>query len=266
MIEINSTVGTAGVLALSAAAFVSIHRARKARARRQASTRLPDLPEFPFGLDMAPVEVVPAQRLELSPAPFAALDSEPVEPLLLTRATPADPAAGDAVRPTVTVRRVAPAGKAKSPRPIAAVVGASAPALPPEVAEILSLVETMQWGRALAAVQNQAAEGADLAAMAAAVEAPALERLRALPESEPAAALAGYRVLAALCPANGVYADKVAQAQAALEGRRATLIGRLTRDEDRWEPGTVWFNHPYNPAFDDVRLPLWLYIGQKAGL
>ena len=76
MIEINATVGAAGVLALSAAALVSVHRVRKARARRQASTRLPDLPQFPFGLDVAPVEVVPALRLETGPAPFVALDPD----------------------------------------------------------------------------------------------------------------------------------------------------------------------------------------------
>ena len=46
MIEINATVGAAGVLALSAAALVSVHRVRKARARRHASTRLPDLPQL----------------------------------------------------------------------------------------------------------------------------------------------------------------------------------------------------------------------------
>ena len=263
MIEINSAVGTAGVIALSAAAFVSVHRVRKSRARKQAATRLPDLPDFPFGLEVTPVEVVPAQRLELSPAPFAALDSESVAPLVLARAPLTEPAASDAARSTVKVRRVAPAGKAKSPRPVAAVVEASAPALPQEVAELLSLVETMQWDSALSCVQRHAGEGADLATMAAAVEATALERLRALPESEPGAGLAGYRVLAALCPANEAYADKVAQAQAALEGRRSALLDRLTRDEDRWEPGTTWFNHPYNPAFDDVRLPLWLYIGRK---
>ena len=262
MIEINSAVGTAGVIALSAAAFISVHRVRKARTRKQA-TRLPDLPDFPFSLDVSPVEVLPAQRLELSPAPFVALAPEPLAPLVLTRSSLTEPATSDSARSTVTVRRVAPAGKAKSPRPVAAVVEASAPALPQEVAELISLVETMQWERALSCVQRHAGEGADLATMAAAVEAVALERLRALPESEAAAGLAGYRVLAALCPANEAYADKVAQAQSALDGRRSALLGRLTRDEDRWEPGTTWFNHPYNPAFDDVRLPLWLYIGRK---
>ncbi|EYD73991.1 hypothetical protein Rumeso_04460 [Rubellimicrobium mesophilum DSM 19309] len=265
MIEISATVGTvgtAGVIALSAAAVVSVHRVRRARARSRSTTRLPDLPAFPFSLDVAPVEVVPAQRLEVGPAPLAAIEPEPCAPLLLTHAALAESA--EALRPTVKVRRVAPAGKSSRPRPVAAVVEASsASLLPQEALDLLSLIETMQWERALNLVQRYAVVGANLTDLIGAVETPALERLRALPESESAAMLAGYSVLAALCPTNEAYAERVAQAKAALDGRRALLLDRLTRDEDRWEPGTVWFNHPYNPAFDDVRLPIWLYIGRK---
>lgn len=265
MLELNAAVaGTAGVIALSAAAAFSIHRVRRSRVTRRVGTRLPDLPDFTVGLDIAPVEVLPAQRMEHGPAPLVALGAEPVAPLVLTRSAPA-PAPAEAAASTVKVRRVAPAAKPRTPRPVAPVVHeAAAPAVPAEEKpELLSLIETMQWGSALALVQARIAEGADLAPLAALAESVALERLRALPETEARAALAGYRVLAALCPANEAYADKVSQAQEALDGRQALLLGRLTRDEDRWEPGTVWFNHPYNPAFDDVRRPIWLYIGRK---
>lgn len=264
MIEIDSTIGTAGVIALSAAALVSAHRVRRSRARTRVATRLPDLPNFPMGLEVAPTEVVPAQRLEVGPAPFAALRAEPLAPLVLTRATRAEPALPEGPRPTVKVRRVVPAGKAKSARPAAPMVlEAASPTLAQQGAELLSLIETMQWDSALAWVQGRVSEGADLPSLAQVAETAALERLRAIPDSEAGAALAGYRVLSALCPGNPAYAEKVAQAQGALDGRRAALLSRLTRDEDRWEPGTVWFNHPYNPAFDDVRLPIWLYIGRK---
>jgi hypothetical protein len=265
MIELNVAVaGTAGVIALSAAAVVSVHRVRRSRAARRAATRLPELPDFALGLDIAPVQVLPAQRMEVSPVAFAALSPEPVAPLVLTRSATPAPAQADGTASTVKVRRVAPAAKSRTPRPVAPVVHeAAAPVQSEEKSELLSLIETMQWDSALALVQGRAAEGADLAALAALAETVALERLRALPETESRAALAGYRVLAALCPANEVYADKVSQAQGALEGRLTMLLGRLTRDEDRWEPGTVWYNHPYNPAFDDVRQPIWLYIGRK---
>ncbi|HVG47321.1 MAG TPA: hypothetical protein VM899_04185, partial [Rubellimicrobium sp.] len=264
MLELNAAVaGTAGVIALSAAAALSIHRVRRSRAARRTGTRLPDLPDFTVGLDIAPVEVLPAQRMELGPAPFAPLGGEPAAPLVLTRSTPA-PAQAEGQASTVKVRRVAPAAKPRTPRPVAPVIHeATAPVPSEEKSELLSLIETMQWDSALALVQARIAEGADLSPLAALAETAALERLRALPESESRAALAGYRVLAALCPGNEAYADKVSQAQDALDGRQALLLGRLTRDEDRWEPGTVWFNHPYNPAFDDIRRPIWLYIGRK---
>jgi hypothetical protein len=146
---------------------------------------------------------------------------------------------------------------------IAAADAAPGVILAEQKAELLSLIETMQWDRALAAVQTMLDRGAELSAFAAEAEAAALERVRALPESEAKLATAGYAVLAALAPSNETYAERIAQAKGALEGRRATLLDRLTRDEDRFEPGTTWFNHPYNPAFDDIRLPIWLYIGCK---
>jgi hypothetical protein len=264
MIELDSTVGAAGAIALSAAALVSVHRVRKrSRAARRAAIRLRELSDFPVGLDVAPLEVVPAQRMDGGSMAFAGVDPESLAPLVLTRPLVAG-TTSEAPRPTVKVRRVTPTGKSRTPRAAAPVVHeATASNAPEEKAELLSLIETMQWERALTWVRREVAEGADPAPLAAIAEAAALERLRALPESEAPAALAGYRVLAALCPANDVYAEKVALAQGTLEGRRVALLDRLTRDEDRWEPGTVWFNHPYNPAFDDLRLPIWLYIGRK---
>jgi hypothetical protein len=100
-----------------------------------------------------------------------------------------------------------------------------------------------------------------LGPIAAQAEAAALERLRTLPESDLRVGFTGYRVLAALVPANPVYAEKVEQARTALEARRTALLAGLTRDDDRSEPGTVWLNHPWNPRFDDVRRPIWLYVG-----
>ena len=262
MIQIDATVGAVGVLALSTAAFVSARHIRRSRRVKQPQVRLPDLPDLSFGLGVAPVEVLPAQRMDAAPAPFL-LDEDPVGPFVLPRTLAAEPAApADSARPVVKVRQVAPAGKARTPRPVAPVVLEAAPK-PEAKTEFLSLVETMQWDRALAWLQRHIEEGGDLQALASAAESAAVERLRALPDSELKAALAGYRVLAALVPSNEAYAEKLAQARDALDGRRGALLGRLTRDEDRWEPGTVWFNHPYNPAFDDVRLPIWLYIGRR---
>jgi hypothetical protein len=109
-----------------------------------------------------------------------------------------------------------------------------------------------------------AASGQDLGPAAGQAEAAVLERVRALPEADLRVGLSGYRVLAALSPANPLYADRVAQGHAALQARREALMAGLTRDEDRAEPGTVWLNHPWNPRFDDLRRPIWPYIGCQA--
>jgi hypothetical protein len=109
-----------------------------------------------------------------------------------------------------------------------------------------------------------AASGQELGPTAALAEAAVLERVRALPDSDLRLGLSGYRVLVALSPATPLYAERVAQGLAAIEARREALVAHLTRDEDRAEPGTVWLNHPWNPRFDDVRSPIWLYVGCRA--
>jgi hypothetical protein len=155
----------------------------------------------------------------------------------------------------VQVRRVAPTGRGRSARPTA-----TRPEHGPS--ELLSLIETMQWDRALAALGRLAP--ADLATVVVQAEAAAFERVRALPESDVCLSLKAWRVLAALAPSNATYSERVAQAEAALEARRGALLDGLTRDEDRGEPGTVWYNHPWNPRFDDERRPIWLYVGRRA--
>jgi hypothetical protein len=150
-----------------------------------------------------------------------------------------------------------PEGRARTIRP-----GASrATGTELAAAELLSLIETMQWDRALAILERLGAAGQDLGPVAAQAEAAIIERLRALPDAEPGVGFGGYQLLAALAPQNRLYGERVAQGLATLEARRAALMAGLTQDEDRSEPGTVWFNHPWNPRFDDVRLPIWLYIG-----
>jgi hypothetical protein len=139
----------------------------------------------------------------------------------------------------------------------------SAQGAEPGAAELLSLIGTMQWDRALALIGRMATPGHDLGPALATAEAAVLERVRALTDSDLRVVLSGYRVLAALFPANPLYADRVAQGLAAIEARREALMAGLTRDEDRSEPGTVWLNHPWNARFDDVRRPIWLYIGRR---
>jgi hypothetical protein len=117
----------------------------------------------------------------------------------------------------------------------------------------------MQWDRALSLIQSRALSKAPEASALA--EAAALERVRAMPDEDVGVTIGAYRVLAALAPANAAYADKLAQCQDRLEARRAVLLAGLPRDEDRFEAGTVWYNHPWNPRFDDVRRPIWPYIG-----
>lgn len=158
----------------------------------------------------------------------------------------------------VRARRVTLTHPARTPRP-----GAT-PRPAPESGpwELLSLIGTMQWDRALSVI---ARAGADLPGVAALAEAAALERVRALPDSEVRLSLGGWRVLAALSPMNRLYADRIAQASAQLEARREALLEPLTRDEDRQEPGTVWLDHPWNARFDDQRRPIWPYIGVREG-
>jgi hypothetical protein len=266
MIQLDTTaaVGVVGALAVSAAVAATVRGRRKRMARTVTRQEPQDwLKDLPMDLHLVPVEVVPAMRVESTPKPLMLQDPQPAAPLVLPFAAAE---AGEGPRSTVKVRKVAPAGKARTPRPMATIAAADAAPgviLAEQKAELLSLIETMQWDRALAAVQTMLDRGAELSAFAAEAEAAALERVRALPESEAKLATAGYAVLAALAPSNETYAERIAQAKGALEGRRATLLDRLTRDEDRFEPGTTWFNHPYNPAFDDIRLPIWLYIGCK---
>ena len=263
MIQIDTTaaVGVVGALAVSAAVAATV-RGRRRAARPAARKEHQDwLRDLPMDLHLVPVEVVPAMRVEAAPRPSIGPEAGSLVTLPFVA-----PEAGHSPQSTVKVRKVSSPAKARTPRPVAAI--AAADAAPGAVsadqkAELLSLIGTMQWDRALAAVQANLERGADLSAFAAEAEAAALERVRALPESEASLAIAGYRVLAALVHSNDFYAERVAQAKGALEDRRSTLLNRVTRDEDRFEPGTTWFNHPYNPAFDDVRLPIWLYIGCK---
>jgi hypothetical protein len=151
-------------------------------------------------------------------------------------------------------------GRARTLRPGTRRV-ATVPAAEPGVAELLSLIGTMLWDRALALLVRLAASGRDLGSAAALAEAAVLERLRALPSPDLRADLGGYQVLAVLSPANPVYADRIVQGLAAIEARREALMAGLAHDEDRAEPGTVWLNHPWNPRFNDKRRPIWLYIG-----
>ncbi|TNC73007.1 hypothetical protein [Rubellimicrobium roseum] len=263
MFQIDTAMGVAGAvsaLAASGALYGSVQIARRRKApkgRKRPEPLRPDVALLPDG----PIEIVPAQMVALKPLP---LDETVVVPFV-----PMSEPAGvvEEPRATVKVRRVAPAGgKPKAPRPIAPVALAEATTsglTEEQRAELLSLVGALQWDRALACVQGHAGRGLGLAELAAVVEGPALDRLRALPEREVRAGLGGYRLLAMLDPANADYAARVLRFQGALEDRRKDLLAQLTRDEDRFEPGTVWYNHPYNPRFDDVRLPIWLYIGCK---
>ena len=187
----------------------------------------------------------------LPPGRLAGLAPPEAEPLGFL---PAEPEVA-APRAPVRARRVTTEGRVRTIRP-------SAPRdTGPAATELLSLVGTMQWDRALAIIEAMSVSGRDLGPIALQAEVVALERLRALPGSDAGLGFGGYQVLAALAPHNPLYGERAAQGLAALEARRAALMAGLTRDEDRSEPGTVWFNHPWNPRFDDVRLPIWLYIG-----
>ncbi len=131
----------------------------------------------------------------------------------------------------------------------------------PGAGDLLALISTMQWDQALLLLNRLSARGEELGPVAAQAEVAALERLRALPEADGRVGFGACRVLAALAPSNPLYAERAEQGRTALERRRATLLATLTCDDDRSEPGTVWLNHPWNPRFDDVRRPIWLYIG-----
>lgn len=223
MIQFDATMSLAGALAASAVVYAVLRHARR-----------PDAP---------PPSDREARLGDLGIAPLGLLDTEPAE-----AASP---------RPAVRARRVSLDGRGRMAR-----VGSSrTPSAEPLGGELLSLIGTMQWDRALAILERLRAVGQDLGPVAAEAEAAAIERVRALPESDPGVGFGGYRVLAALAPRNPLYGERVAQGLAALEARRAALLAGLTRDEDRSEPGTVWFNHPWNPRFDDVRMPIWLYVG-----
>ncbi|TNC51897.1 hypothetical protein FHG66_03545 [Rubellimicrobium rubrum] len=248
MFEIGAGVGLVGAVGASAAIYASVHVARRSKAARRKADAgfLPD----------EPIEILPAQVAMLQPLVLEGA----------VRPFHAEPGPILGAPPTVKVRKVVSTGKPRTVRPVAAL--APDPAAPhlsdDQKAELLSLIGTMQWDRALAVVQGHASRGCPLASLAAVAESPTLERVRALPEKDGPLSLGGYRVLAALVPGNAGYAEKVAQKEGAAAGRRDTLLAALTRDEDRFDPGTVWYNHPYNPRFDDVRLPIWLYIGCKA--
>lgn len=228
MDHIDATVGLAGAFAASVAAYAALRRVRRA--------------------DPPPRAWRMARLGSLEAAPLGFLVEEP------------DAAAPP--RSSVRARRVTVEGRARTPRPDAARPAVAA--ADPGAGELLPLIGTMQWDRALAILEGLAAAGHDLGPVAAQAEAAAIERVRALPDSDLRVGFGGYRVLAALAPGNPLYGERVAQGMAALEARRAALMAGLTRDEDRTEPGTVWFNHPWNPRFDDVRLPIWLYVGCRA--
>lgn len=232
MNQIDATVGIAGALAVSVAVSVTVYAALR-RVQRPAAPPPPQ------------------RRARLGTLEVAALG-------LLDEA----PEPAPALHPVIRARRVTLEGRTRTPRPGAA--PAPAARCEPGAAELLSLIGTMQWDRALAVIEDLAARGGPPGSVAVQAEAAALERVRALPDSDGRVGFGAYRVLAALAPGNPAYAEKVAQGLAALESRRAALLADLTRDEDRFEPGTVWFNHPWNPRFDDVRRPIWLYVGYRS--
>lgn len=235
MDQFDATVGLAGALAVSVAAYAALRgipssdRLRSGRSRSRLDDLTADMPRL------------------IDPEPDSHALPDAVRPPVV-------------LAPAVRARRVTPAGRARNPRPgVGRLAGPE-----PGAADLISLIGTMQWDRALALVERLAATGQELGPVAAMAEAAALERVRALPETDLCLGFGAYRVLAALAPANPIYAERVAQGRAALEERRAALMAGLTRDEDRFDPGTTWLNHPWNPRFDDIRRPVWLYIGCKA--
>jgi hypothetical protein len=225
MNQFDGSVGLAGALVVSLAAYAALRRVQ--RSDRAAPPRRDRLDRLDLGL-----------------------------PGLLPH-----PGSDDAMpetRPLARVRQAATEGRVRRARPTLAAVPE------PGVADILPLIGTMQWDRALLLLERLAGRGEDLGPVAARAEAAVLERLRGLPESDLRLGFGGHRLLAALVPANPVYAERVGRSREVLEARRAALLAGLTRDDDRLEPGTVWLNHPWNPRFDDVRRPIWLYIGSRA--
>lgn len=192
------------------------------------------------------VRRIQAARPQRPARPFGA--PEP----MLSRPAPAAPEVRPRPASIVRARRIMPTGRPRTARP-GELEGPW---------ELLSLIGTMQWDRALGLIERA---GADLPGVAALAEAAALERVRALPDGEARVNLGAWRVLSALAPGNRDYAERVALGLGQLEMRRQILLSRLTRDEDRSEAGTIWLNHPWNPSFDDVRRPIWLYIGYREG-
>lgn len=227
MNQLEAAAGLVGVVAASAVVYATARQ--KQRGKLQSGTAKRTTPElFAF----LPEGFVPLA------------EPDEVERIVLS--------AGQAASAPIRARRVPSANRSQTPRPA---TGAAAE----NPRELLSLIGTMQWERALAVIQAEVlAKAPDVAAAA---EAAVLERIRALPDSDAQAGLAAWRVLAALAPANQGYAEKVAQCHGRIESRRQALLARFPRDEDRFEAGLTWYNHPWNPAFDDVRRPIWPYIG-----
>lgn len=225
MNQFDGSVGLAGALVVSLAAYAVLRRAH--RSDRSASPRTERLDRPNLGL--------PGLLLE-----------------------PRSEEAAPEARSPLRAVQAAAGRQGRRARPVLAAVPE------PGAADLLPLIGTMQWDRALLLLDRLVARGESLGPIAAQAEAATLDRLRALAEPDLRLGFGGHRLLAALVPANPVYAERVKQCRDALEARRAVLLAGLTRDDDRLEAGTVWLNHPWNPRFDDVRRPIWLYIGSRA--
>jgi hypothetical protein len=158
MFEIEAGVGLVGAVGASAAIYASIHVARRSKLARRK-------PEAGFLAD-EPIEILPAQVAMLQPLVLeGAVRSFHPEPSRIL----GEPS-------TVKVRKVVSTGKPRTARPVAAQpLDPVAPHLSDDQkADLLSLIGTMQWDRALAAVQGHASRRCPLASLAAAAEASTL--------------------------------------------------------------------------------------------
>ena len=89
-----------------------------------------------------------------------------------------------------------------------------------------------------------------------------VQHVRPLPASMAQENLVAYRALLKLDPENATFSAKVDQYIAALDAKRAALIGRMKKSTDSFN-GNVFYKHPKVPRYADTRSYMIPYIGQK---
>ncbi|WP_339951600.1 hypothetical protein [uncultured Albimonas sp.] len=146
---------------------------------------------------------------------------------------------------------------------LAAAPAAAAPPPAPEVGALMSAIEAADWKAATLGLSSLREGGYELSEALAAAERAARAKVRSIPPDDPGSARDGYRLLAALDPADSSYPQKAeSYAAAAQRAGSRDVVDKLVARQDP-EAGVTWLEHPDRPGTLGSRSTVLLSIGRE---